>query len=76
MIKILIRSIGNNNYTTIAIERIVDENKNLSHFYWRKINECRTRYIGAYRPDVQMVWQTIFDTVAKAADGEFVGVLS
>lgn len=76
MIKILIRMPSNSNFTTIAIERIVNEDKNLSYFYWRKINECRTRYVGAYRPDSQMVWQQIFDTVAKAADGEFVGVAS
>jgi hypothetical protein len=71
---------ANNCFTTIVVEQIVITE--YTFFYWRKINECRTRFIGRYdtqlciEPDTKnQVWKSICDEVARLTDGTFIGIL-
>lgn len=73
MIKLLIRMNGNNNYTTVALEMINDQQTGTTYFYWRKINECRTRFVGVHVSP--FAWKAIYDEVARLTDGTFVGIL-
>lgn len=76
MFKIIIRT-SNNNFTTLAIESIPDQG--YTYFYWRKVNECRTRFVGRYDSGAVANFSVneyaeLCKEIARMADGEFIGV--
>lgn len=82
MQKLLIRMPSNNNNTVVVLETLTQGSE--VSFYWRKINECRTRFVVTWNIEqlnssmlqygTAMV--SIYKEVARLCDGEFMGVLN